>query len=335
MQLRHVAKAAPHTVRIDPETISEVLMERFGGANVQLQGPVSVRDLSQVFRAHIAAPVSMVAAVKFCLAPDSGLPDPQAARAQFDGLARVHLALDGKCNHLRVPVPLHIFPDLAGYAMSWVDGESLTKKMRQLNFVTRCPGWFEDAGHWLGNFHLAGPMRMQPLDLSERLADIDRYKKLTPPDGTFDTVATMLAQSAAALEGVEGPVSWLHGDCKTDNYMMSGGDVYGIDFSLAHENPVEYDIAQFLNSLELMLLNPRYLHLRGFRANLEERFILGYKKCGLPLSEPFLNWLRLFFGIWTWRNLKQNHKRSLRMWLMGRMCAKMVARQVSSQRQRT
>ena len=266
MQLSFVAEAAVDAMAIDPEAISEALRRRYDGATVRLQGPVSVRDQSQVFRAHILASVPMVAAVKLCLAPHSGLPDPQAAQAQFDGLARVHHALGGKSDHLRVPAPLHVFPDLAGYAMSWVDGESLTQKMRQLKFFTRCPGWFEDAGDWLGHFHLAGPMRVQPLNLSQRLADIARFRKLELQNSWFDTVADVLAKSASALEGLDGPISWLHGDCKTDNYMMSGGDVYGIDFSLTYENPVEYDVAQFLNGLELMLLNPRYLHLRGLRS---------------------------------------------------------------------
>jgi len=38
-------------------------------------------------------------------------------------------------------------------------------------------------------------------------------------------------------------------------------EVYGIDISLAHDNPIEYEFSQFLNNLDQIFFNPKNFSL--------------------------------------------------------------------------
>jgi tRNA A-37 threonylcarbamoyl transferase component Bud32 len=308
------------------EQVRNALSEHFSGASVQIDGPISVRDNSEIFHGRIDTAEPLEAAIKRCLVPHTNDPDEAAAKEQFTALQRVSGALADRNERYRVPTPLYLVPALATLAMTWVEGKSLSKNMRCAAVFSKGAGWFENTGAWLGAFHKAGRSRRQVVNLNERLAVIDDL--CVPPllDEAYARATVVQRKAASTLENVETEISWLHGDCKTDNFILSGTNIYGIDISLNHESPVEYDLAQFLNNLDLLLSSPKYLHLRGMRSTLEKAFMRGYQTTGPTVSYAYLNWLRLNFSIAFWHTMLTGQRPGIRTWMLNRMFAKLAAR---------
>ncbi|HJV94106.1 MAG TPA: aminoglycoside phosphotransferase family protein [Azonexus sp.] len=308
------------------EQLRESLSDHFDGVGVALEGPISVRDNSEVFHATIDTAVPLEAAIKRCLLPQTKRPDEAAAKEQFVALQRVHTAFANRNRRYRVPTPLFLAPALGTLAMSWVAGESLTRKLRHPAVFIEGARWFEAIGAWLGNFHQAGPRRRRRVDLGQQLRVAEELRASPLPDRSFATALLTVQKTAPLLTDIEVEVSWLHGDCKTDNFILCGQDVYGIDISLCHENPVEYDLAMFLNNLGLILASPQHLHLLGMQSKLEKAFWRGYMSTGPSVSHAYLDWLRLVFSLSFWHTTLTDRKRNLRSWMLNRMFKKLVKR---------
>lgn len=308
------------------EQVKKAISGYFSGAAVQLSNPVSERDNSKIFRAFIEASIPFEAAVKFCLVPKTKIPDTAAATEQFVALERVNHALASGNPRYRVPTPLYLAPELGALVMSWVDGESLTDKLRRPALFFEGENWFEGVGAWLGNFHKAGPTRNQCVDLVERLKVVDDLCATPLSDKSFAKALSILRKTAPALNGMEVEASWLHGDCKTDNFFLSGSNIFGIDISLSYENPVEYDLAQFLNNFDLLLAGPKYLHLFKLKSTLEAAFWRGYQTTGPSVSSIYLNWLRLNFSLSFWHAMLKDRKQSARTWVLNRIFSRLIDR---------
>lgn len=216
--------------------------------------------------------------------------------------------------------------ELATFAMSWVNGESLTRKLHSAAIFTNGPKWFMDIGAWLGNFHMAGPVGRTVVRLDDRIDILDELRQEHPDNTVFADAFLLLQRTASGIAGTEASTSWLHGDCKTDNFFLSGENVYGIDISLSYESTIEYDLAQFLNNLELILSAPQYLHLRWARSRLEKAFWRGYRQTGPSVSDAYLNWVRLDFALTLWDKQLTGRRRSIRSWMIDRMFSKLIAR---------
>ena len=300
------------------------LSARFAGAAVQLNGPISVRNNSEVFRAVVTAPVPVDAALKICLIPRTVDADSSVAREQFEALERVSIELDKRGTRYCVPRPLCLLSQWGAFAMTWADGESLTQKLSRAVSIFQGAQWFEEAGAWLGNFHNAGPRRRQRVDLGDRISAL-REVCVTPLPGVlFANAIAKLQNDALNLSGIDVHTSWLHGDCKTDNIILGVDKVFGIDIALAHENPVEYDIAQFLNNLGLLLSSPRYIYLWGMQSRFEAAFLRGYSREGPSVCTAYLDWLRLNFLVCFWHAEVGSQRQTLR----GRVLSHMFVRSV-------
>lgn len=316
------------------ELIEKALSNHFNGMAIELDRPISVRANSEVFHAMIGSIAPLEVAVKRCYVAMTKTPDVSGAREQFAALERLNQAFADKNIRYGVPTPLCLMPVLATFVMSWVQGESLTKKLHRPSVFMDGPAWFEGVGAWLGYFHQQGPLRRQTVNLEDRLLVVDELCASPIPGPSFTNALQMLRRSAASLEGTEAEVTWLHGDCKTDNFFLSGQHIYGIDISLRHENPVEYDLAQFWNNLDLLLSNPKYLHLVGMhfhlvgnmRSRFEKAFWRGYLNTGPTVSHPYMNWLRLNFLLSFWHETLLRPRPRLRTWLLNRMFTKLAVK---------
>ncbi len=306
------------------EQAQEALSCHYGGANIRIDGPISVRDNSRIFHATINSAPPIEAAIKHCLVPHTGTPDVLAATEQFVALQRVNDALAGTDKRYRSPSPLFLDTTQAFFAMSWVAGASLTRKMHRATVFIDGPSWFEDVGAWMGHFHSAGLAERRPAPLEERLAVIDRLCTTAMTDPAFGSAQVLLKRAATSMKDVQVEVAWLHGDCKTDNFILDNGKVYGIDISLIYENPVEYDLAQFLNNLSLRLYSPQSIYLRAMMTTLERAFWRGYRSTGPSVSHTYLNWLRLTFALPFWHATIRQQQSTLRKWVMNRMFAKLA-----------
>ncbi len=294
------------------EQVESSLSDHFRDLTLKLEAPIVVRSNSKIFRTTMNNTPSAECAVKICLVPGTQLLDEISAQAQFGALERVTHAMSEHGAPNSVPKPLYLVPALGTYVMEWVDGKSLTKKMRDPSVFLRGHDWFESAGAWLGDFHSAGPLRHQPIDLSHRMAVLDEVSGTALPGETFLKAVSLLKRTAPSLAGHDVANSWLHGDCKSDNFILTQKKIYGIDIALVHENPVEFDVAMFLNHLGRLTLHPRYLYLLPFREWFEQGFWRGYLRTGPAVSVPYLNWLRLEFLLLSWHTELHGHHRNFR-----------------------
>jgi hypothetical protein len=313
------------------EQAKGAFLAHFAGAVADLDSPISVRANSEIFRTLIRAPVPLEVALKICVIPGTKTPDSSIAKVQYHALTKVSgQMLKGDARY-RVPTPLWLNDDLGTFAMTWADGDSLTRKLTSHAVFVHGAAWFENVGAWLGNFHKAGPLRREAVNLSDRLALVDEITG-SVASATFSNAIRALRTTAPMVKDLAVEASWLHGDCKIDNFILGSQNVYGIDIALAHDNAIEYDLAQFLNNLDLLLSSTRYAYLWGSRLKFEAAFLKGYSRAGGNFSMPYLNWLRLNFLLSFWHNEAEARKGILRAVLVDWMfsnAARRLSRKVS------
>lgn len=306
--------------------MKNALSVHFSSTAMEFDAPVSARDNSNIYHATIHAPVPFDAAVKQCLVPQTNIPDALAAQEQYAALERVHAAFENMDGRYRVPTPLHLSSALAAFAMSWVKGESLSKKLRSPVALLEGQAWLRDAGAWLGHFHNVGPRRRQPIGEDERLTDAGNYATSAVPEKAFFHALRVLNESTPSLKSMVIEVTWLHGDCKVDNFILTDQGIYGIDISLCDENPVEYDIAMLLNNLDLLLSGPQYIHVRAMQSRFEQAFWQGYRLFGPPVSQVYLDWTRLNFLLSQWHTMLNGHRPRINTWILNCMFSNLTTR---------
>jgi Ser/Thr protein kinase RdoA (MazF antagonist) len=163
------------------------------------------------------------------------------------------------------------------------------------------------AGHWLKIFHSSHVLPRGYLDVDEKLAvtrHIERDRGVR--DRVFRRAVTVLRTTARAAATMPLARSWLHGDFKSDNLMISGSRTVGIDIHLRHENAVVYDLAPFLNYIDLRLCHPSGWKLLHSRERLHAAFLRTYfaatpEDVALPLA-----WVRLYLLLAEWYTAHSN-----------------------------
>ena len=281
------------------DSMSSDIAEALGCAHVKWDGPISVRNNSTVYIIHPGTGLPDSAILKCCRDPVTGKIDSVSASRQFQALSRTQSALARMGLAQDVPQPLLLLPAAGAYLMSRVEGETLTaclhRRWELADLVDVC----ERAGQWLARFHAAGPLRTGVADISSKLILIDEMKQLPVRHPVFEMALRDLA-SSTNIASSKLSISWLHGDCKADNILISSDRVVGIDIDLRYENSVEHDLTQFMNHLDLVLMRYRLMHLRRSASILQDSFILGYQKSGIFISMEFLKWLRTWSALASW-----------------------------------
>jgi tRNA A-37 threonylcarbamoyl transferase component Bud32 len=305
--------------------MKHALSDHFSRADLRLGELFSVRENSNIFHSRIPAPEPFDAAVKQCLVPQTNVLDPISAKEQYDALERIHRAFEGQDERYSVPTPLHFSPALAAFAMSWVDGESLSAKLRSPLALIEGPCWLREVGAWLAHFHTAGPRQSLCVGSDPRLLDAGNYPVGTAQEKAFSNAVRVLEKATPLLKGLQVEMTWLHGDCKADNFILKGATVYGIDISLCDENPVEYDIAMFLNNLDMLLAGPQYIHVRALQSRFENAFWQGYRPLGPTVSQAYLDWTRLNFLLHQWHGMYSARRPRLNAWVLNRIYASLTA----------
>ena len=280
-------------------SMSSDIAEALGCAHVQWGGPISVRNNSTVYIIHPSTGLPDSAILKCCRDPVTGQIDNVSANRQFQALSRTQSALARMGSAQDVPLPLLLLPAAGAYLMSRVEGEPLTACLHRRWELAALVDVCERAGQWLARFHAAGPLRTGAADIASKLILIDEMKQLPVRHPVFELALRDLA-SSTTMASLKLNISWLHGDCKADNLLISRGRVVGIDIDLRYENSVEHDLAQFMNHLDLVLMRYRLVHLRRSASILQDSFMLGYQKSGISISMEFLKWLRIWSALASW-----------------------------------
>ena len=250
-------------------------------ARCVVRGPLQARDYSRLFYAECAA-LPSAAAIKWCLRPRTLSPDGDAATLEFESLRRVANAMEAD-GHYTVPRAYFMERERALLAIEWIGGVTMTAAIaswRSRAFDAH--GLMVQAGTWLRHFHRAHPLHSGFLDIEDRLRNLSEY------DGcplarmrVFGEGVAELRRSAVAAASVKLERSWIHGDFKMDNLIVSGERIVGIDVQIRYENTVVYDLAPFINHFELAFYHPSLWRLGPGRAQLAAAFLGGYHAAGV------------------------------------------------------
>jgi len=137
-----------------------------------------------------------------------------------------------------------------------------------------------DAGRWLRQFHRAGGVGYGHIAIDERLAQLrEEFAEsgLDLPDGS------VVARAMAFLEETAGEValirlrrSWLHGDFKAENLVLSHGRVHGVDIDVANDVECLHDIVNFLFHIDVNHFRPQRWQYWFVHRVLRKAFLDGY-----------------------------------------------------------
>jgi len=275
-----------------------------------VKGPLHHLENSLLFRAENidfeSDELPSQLAIKLCLDSPGYAPSPTAAISEAEALRQVyaHLATD-PC--YRVPRPFSILAEHGFVVTEWIDGWPLTRHCLDW----RCPprevcDLIRRAGTWLRRFHDCRVLSDAPIEVDRILSGLEETFKEAVPSFTTDLVAcagvNLLAETAESISDIPLARSWLHGDFKADNLLISGQRLVGIDIHLAFENVVVNDLAQFLNHFELLIFHPRGWRLGSSRHAIVDAFIEGYVGEGPAITCRALTWVRLSAVLNLWAN---------------------------------
>lgn len=264
------------------------------------RGPVAVRDNSQLFYAECTTFPSPIA-VKLCLSPRTVQPDPDSAHRQYDALLRVSRAMGDEAE-FSVPRPYLVRADVGLLATEWVAGESMTALVFSWHCAsTQARQLLARAGRWLRCFHGCHALAAGRLEVDEKLAFLAEMQTTQAvQDPVFFHALARLRESAEAAAAITLERSWIHGDFKTDNLIVSGPRTVGVDIHLRHENVVIYDLAPFLNHLELALCHPKGWRLARCWALLRDTFLSNYFAARDGAIDLPLSWVQLYLLLQGW-----------------------------------
>lgn len=305
---------------------AESLSSRLGGCVVTLVGPIRTQNNSEVYRGRVATSPITEFALKRCLMPRTLLPDRDGARIQYAALEKLRESFSEANSPYQIPAPRFLDETSASFGMDWIEGVTITDLLHTPQALLRGSIWVNSAGRWLGHFHTAGPHATCRFNTEARASNIAKLLESPLPNSVFIAATHTLAKSRSRVSKLDVQRSWLHGDCKTDNIMIGDCRIYGIDISLVHEDAIEYDIAQFLNHLDLLVSGPKEFLLRPLKNKLELAFWLGYQEQGLNVSDDCLNWIRLYAALNLWRSTIRFKKPGIRTWIHNKTFANLVTR---------
>ena len=304
--------SAPAALR---ESLGRLLDAAAGGragTTVEVKGPVAERANSRIFHARGGA-LPHPLAVKLCLRPHTLDPDPDTARRQYAALARLAEGMPGE--RFRAVRPYHLWEDLGVYAAEWVPGRSMTERL----FRPLCPPALalelvRRAAGWLRCFHAAGLEAPGALEVADKVAELPILARAgSGLSAAFPEALGLLRATATRAARPSLPRSWIHGDFKTDNLLVCGEAVVGMDIQLSHVNVALHDVASFLNHLDLGLRQPQTWRPATFRGTLEAAFLRDY--FGAPLGpgvRAALAWIRLYALLDVWLMVEQSPAPGLR-----------------------
>ena len=307
--------------------LADAIARSLAQPGVTIDRLLTARDNSLIYEARVGDEPARKLAIKCCLVPGTRKVDSVTAQAQFDALGRAHAALAAIGAHDAVPRPMALAPAFGAYAMAWIEGRTLTQLLRHEARLPVALDAMRKAGRWLALLHQAGPMRIGAPDMASKIEFVAEMQRRAHSRPAISRGLALLAQTKSQVAATPACLSWLHGDFKTDNLMVTAQGVVGIDVHLGLENSVENDIAQFLNHFELSVMTRSMRRLRPANGDLVTAFVRGHHDAGVAHGVELLAWLRLWTALTAWHNsADERGTRWLRGSLMRRHLAVLVDR---------
>jgi Phosphotransferase enzyme family len=314
------------------ERVRELLATRLqaGSGGVQpactVKGPVFMREKSSIFRAEVEG-FAFPLAAKVCLESGTQRPDPKSARLQFTALTRVADRMKGD---FTVPLPCLLIEEAGLVLMEWVSGNSLTDLLLSWRLSrANLERALQRAAEWLRRFHATHRLPAGRLNSREKLEDaMAMVNCLMTEDAVYKGAITALRRAEPIVAVDELDRSWIHGDFKTDNLILDHERTIGIDVCAVDENVVLYDIAPFLNQLELSLLHPSAWRLAFHRERLLQAFLGAYFGDRQKATHAALTWVRLCSILDLWTMIESRTQRRVGRYLLRGECRRIAYRLV-------
>lgn len=260
-----------------------------GGAPFCWEGVVATRLNSRI---HRATRGSESVAIKECFDPSMRKADPTSAQREFDALRRLAATARARSGSVLAPQPLTIRRELGTYAMSWIPGTPATRVILERGAAASAARIGTAAGRWLGEFHALHPLPPRRNDFETKLGFVVEFADAAR-DRLMARARETLVATAAAAADTKLPASWIHGDMKSDNLLVDGGAVAGLDVQMADENTVVYDLAPFVNHLGLLRWSARGLGRAPALRAAASHFLSAYSPEAARWALP-IAWLRAY-----------------------------------------
>jgi aminoglycoside phosphotransferase (APT) family kinase protein len=288
-QSGHGARGEVRNAGVAPASVLACLAE-LGEDASSWQGIVAQRDNSRVHRARAG---NREVAIKECFAPKTRDADRALARREFAALRRVaERAGAGNAAPL-APLPLVLCDAHGAYAMTWVYGRPATQALWSSRARDDAARIGRLAGGWLRQFHALHERPRRTPDFHDKLRTVREIATTRGDDPLAARAARILVARADAAAAVEMPASWIHGDMKTDNLLVDGDAVAGLDLQIADDNVVAYDLAPFLNHLTLLRWSPRGITRGAMLKEAAAAFLRAYSDESAGWVLP-VEWLRAY-----------------------------------------
>ncbi|HEY0523031.1 MAG TPA: hypothetical protein VGD08_06570 [Stellaceae bacterium] len=271
---------------------SRITARRQDATTLRVAGPIATQRWSRVFRGDGGAYPTPVA-IKLCIDPATDAPSGDEARRGFEALTQANELL-GDAADCAAARALDVVEEEGLIVAEWVDGPTLAARLLDHRLSNTDALWHAAwAGRWLATLHRKSAVQDRPVDTDLLLGHIDDATAGAKLDAVSKSAVALLRQSAANLHRSHVSRAASHGDCKAENFIVSGSRLVAVDIELRHEDAVTNDLAQFLNHLRLLFFRPRGLY-RLIRVGAFERaFLQGYAENGGTIPAAVLAWVRL------------------------------------------
>ncbi len=190
-----------------------------------LSGPIYSGSNSVIYRGDGDA-FPFPVAIKKCLSPSNA--ERSAAEdcaLQYAALEKVSKAMSSM-KTTRTPRPVAQIEEQAILISEWIEGQSLISLFR--NGRVNRPN-IEDAvertGRWLGAFHRSHSLLEAPVDTNWAFGMLDEALGTAPKSfkrrGYIKNGVDILRSLQIRIDDLDLPVSWVHGDFKSDNILLA------------------------------------------------------------------------------------------------------------------
>jgi Ser/Thr protein kinase RdoA (MazF antagonist) len=257
-----------------------------------IDGTVARRQNSRICRVRSR---TRTIAIKECFLPATLTTDVAASEREYNALTRLAGTSLLRDERALGPTPLALCREHASYAMTWLPGRSVTEVVLATSTgANQATSLGAAAGDWLRRFHSKRPLPPQPSDFETKVEFVIRLADdVSPQEPSIRHAAAVLVKSAKAAAAIRMPASWVHGDMKSDNLLVDGSSVMGLDFQMVDENTVVYDLAPFLNHLSMLQSSFRGMW-QGTKLNIAaEEFLQAYSP-DAARWQLAISWLRTY-----------------------------------------
>lgn len=264
------------------------------GEALTISGPIHVSNHARLYLCEPAQSAAKLLA-KFVISEESGAPDVEAAREQYEALIELNRA-SGSTRGFNLVQPFHLFADEAIVVQSWLEGQSFDKALGDKRLgVEALIAIARGAGVWIAHYHRFGsdgttaPVRTGLLDEIEEQAR------------TLGGRARVLADSCRGLRTsrlfdgqIRQPTALLHCDYKPANLIAANDGVYAIDFQLSKRASIYFDLAHFLNSLAIDVVKAKRYAVLMNGGRLADAFLDGYAEIAGPIDRLVLAYYEIY-----------------------------------------